>query len=91
MHEEENDLLEKWDHREDAVEDMQTLVNPPPTTPRELNKVYLPKRGLTGRPLAQGTPNSVQWLAPTVTSTITLIARVTGAVPGQDVVRYGGG
>ena len=34
---------------------------------------------------------SFQWLAPTVTSTNTLIARVMGAVPGQDIVRYGEG
>ena len=33
------------------------------------------------------------WLAPTATSTIFLLSQVTGADPGQDVVRYraGGG
>ena len=30
----------------------------------------------------------VPWLAPTVTSTITLLAQVLAAVPGQDIVRY---
>ena len=36
---------------------------------------------------------SVLWLAPTVTSTNTLLAQVAVYVPGQDVVRYvaGGG
>ena len=36
-------------------------------------------------------PNSVPWLPPTVTSTNTLLVRVTGTVPGQDVVHYGVG
>ena len=32
---------------------------------------------------------TVMWLSPTATSTNTLLDQVMGAVPGQDVVRYG--